>query len=74
MLSDRQLSELIGMIYDCAIDPDRWPPTLAAICQSIGCGSGFILLVDLEQSITNSRIRGDWARIGNSGTLLTRIS
>lgn len=50
MLSDRQLSELIGMIYDCAIDPDRWPPTLAAICQSIGCGSGFILLVDLEQS------------------------
>ena len=50
MLSHRQLSELIGMIYDCAIDPDRWPPTLAAICQSIGCGSGFILLVDLEQS------------------------
>jgi DNA-binding CsgD family transcriptional regulator len=50
MLSDRQLSELIGMIYDCAIDPDRWPPTLAAICQSIGCASGFILLVDLEQS------------------------
>jgi DNA-binding CsgD family transcriptional regulator/PAS domain-containing protein len=49
-LSHRQLSELIGMIYDCAVDPDRWPPTLAAICQSIGCGSGFILLVDLERS------------------------
>lgn len=50
MVSHQQLSELIGMIYDCAIDPDRWPPTLAAICQSIGCTSGFILLVDLEQS------------------------
>ena len=50
MLSHRHLSELIGMIYDCAIDPDRWPPTLAAICQSIGCGSGFILLVDLDKS------------------------
>lgn len=50
MLSHRKLSELIGMIYDCAIEPDRWSPTLAAICQSIGCGSGFILLVDLDKS------------------------
>ncbi|MBV9561704.1 MAG: hypothetical protein JOY90_14840 [Bradyrhizobium sp.] len=38
------------MIYDCAIEPDRWPATLAEICQSIGCMSGFLLLVDLEQS------------------------
>src|SRR4029077_5147922 len=50
MLSHRQLSELIGMIYDCAIDPDRWPATLADICQSIDWISGFLLLVDLEQS------------------------
>jgi DNA-binding CsgD family transcriptional regulator len=50
MLSHRQLSDLIGMIYDCAVDPDRWPATLAAICRSIGCMSGFLLLVDLEQS------------------------
>jgi PAS domain-containing protein len=46
----RRLSELIGMIYDCAIEPNRWPATLAEICQSVGCKSGFILLVDLEQS------------------------
>ena len=50
MLSRRQLSELIGMIYDCAVEPDRWPATLAEICRSIGCMSGFLLLVDLEQS------------------------
>jgi DNA-binding CsgD family transcriptional regulator/PAS domain-containing protein len=50
MLSHRRLSHLIGMIYDCAIEPDRWPATLAEICQSIGCVSGFLLLVDLEQS------------------------
>lgn len=50
MLSRRQLSELIGMIYDCAVEPDRWPATLAEICQSIDCMSGFLLRVDLEQS------------------------
>ena len=50
MLSHRRLSELIGMIYDCAIDPDRWPATLASVCRSISCVSGFLLLVDLEQS------------------------
>src|SRR5215470_2267863 len=50
MLSHRRLSELIGMIYDCAVEPDRWPLALAEICRSIGCMSGFILLVDLEQS------------------------
>jgi DNA-binding CsgD family transcriptional regulator/PAS domain-containing protein len=64
MLSHRQLSELIGMIYDCAIDPDRWPQTLAAICQSIGCTSGFILLVDLEQSqhkfVQSWGLSADW--------------
>jgi DNA-binding CsgD family transcriptional regulator/PAS domain-containing protein len=50
MVSHRRLSELIGMIYDCAIEPDRWPMTLEKICRSIGCVSGLILLVDLEQS------------------------
>src|ERR1700758_5607998 len=50
MISRRRLSELIGMIYDCAIEPDRWPATLGGICHSIGCMSGFLLLVDLEQS------------------------
>src|SRR5215475_3846757 len=50
MLSHRRLSQLIGMIYDCAIDSGRWPATLAEICQSIGCMSGFLLLVDLEHS------------------------
>jgi DNA-binding CsgD family transcriptional regulator/PAS domain-containing protein len=50
MLSHRRLSDVIGVIYDCAIEPDRWPATLAEICRSIGCMSGFLLLVDLEHS------------------------
>jgi DNA-binding CsgD family transcriptional regulator/PAS domain-containing protein len=50
MLSHQRLSALIGMIYDCAIEPERWPATLAEVCQAIRCISGIILLVDLAQS------------------------
>jgi DNA-binding CsgD family transcriptional regulator/PAS domain-containing protein len=49
-LAPQRLSELIGMIYDCAIEPNRWPQTLAEICQAIACISGAILLLDLEHS------------------------
>jgi DNA-binding CsgD family transcriptional regulator len=30
-ISHGRLSELIGMVYDCAIDPDLWPQALTAI-------------------------------------------
>jgi DNA-binding CsgD family transcriptional regulator/PAS domain-containing protein len=49
-LAPARLSDLIGRIYDCAIDPERWPDTLAEICRAIDCISGSILLIDLEQS------------------------
>jgi len=49
MLAARRLSDLIGMIYDCAIEPDRWPRTIAEICETIGCLSGLLVLVDLRR-------------------------
>ena len=33
------LSELIGLIYDCAIDPDAWSIALPALRTSIDCYS-----------------------------------
>ena len=45
-----RMSDLIGMIYDCSIDPERWPQTLAEVCRAIECISGAILLLDLERS------------------------
>src|SRR5262249_13767052 len=50
MLAPKRMSDLIGMIYDCAIEPDRWPHTIAEICGTMGCLSGMILLVDLRRS------------------------
>lgn len=36
LMSAAALSELIGAIYDCALDPDRWPDTLSLIRQTLG--------------------------------------
>jgi uncharacterized protein with GYD domain len=49
-LAPERLSTLIGKIYDCAIQPDQWPATIAEICRSIGCLSGLLLLIDLQRS------------------------
>jgi DNA-binding CsgD family transcriptional regulator len=50
MLAPERMSDLIGMVYDCAIEPERWPGTIAEICGTIGCLSGVILLIDLHRS------------------------
>jgi DNA-binding CsgD family transcriptional regulator/PAS domain-containing protein len=50
MLAPKRMSDLIGMIYDCAIEPDRWPRTIAEICGAMGCMNGMILLIDLRRS------------------------
>ena len=65
-LGPARISDLIGLIYDCAIEPSRWPHALTEICRTLECMSGVILLLDL----TNSRHRfaytwglgADWAR------------
>ncbi|SDP18371.1 DNA-binding transcriptional regulator, CsgD family [Ralstonia sp. 25mfcol4.1] len=45
----RQLSDLIGDVYDCALEPERWPSTcrtVADLCESTGGG---ICVHDLKQ-------------------------
>jgi DNA-binding CsgD family transcriptional regulator len=48
--SPARISDLIGLVYDCAIEPSRWPQALAEICRAIECASGLILLLDLVTS------------------------
>src|SRR5208282_6010364 len=47
-LSPERLSDLIGLIYDCTIEPDRWPETMHKICDDLGCFLSAIYRVDLE--------------------------
>jgi DNA-binding CsgD family transcriptional regulator/PAS domain-containing protein len=49
-LAPERLSELIGLIYDCTIEPDRWPETMREVCGDLDCYVGAIFLVELERS------------------------
>ena len=47
-LAPQRMSDLIGLIYDCTIEPDRWPGTMHEICHDLGCFLCAIYRVDLE--------------------------
>jgi DNA-binding CsgD family transcriptional regulator len=49
-ISPRALSELIGSIYDCALDPDLWEPTLLEIMNAIDCYVAMLTLVHVPHS------------------------
>jgi hypothetical protein len=48
-VSAQALSDMIGAIYDCALDPQQWPDTcrkIGDLCESTGGGK---LIVDEYQ-------------------------
>lgn len=47
--SNRDLSELIGSIYDCALDPARWDDTLAAVASALNCEHAILSLNDIQR-------------------------
>ena len=38
MIADGAFSDLVGLIYDCALDKERWPEVLAELCKVTGAG------------------------------------
>ena len=44
-MAPQRLSSLIGIIYDCAIDPERWPEALREIALELRCLLSTINLV-----------------------------
>jgi DNA-binding CsgD family transcriptional regulator/PAS domain-containing protein len=47
-ISPQGLSDLIGSIYDCALDPSRWERTLADIRDALDCHQLALTLSDLR--------------------------
>src|ERR1700751_5241076 len=47
-ISRQALSDLIGSIYDCALDPSRWDETLADIKEALDCHGITLTLSDLR--------------------------
>jgi DNA-binding CsgD family transcriptional regulator/PAS domain-containing protein len=47
-ISTQALSNLIGSIYDCALDPSRWERTLAEVGDALDCHGTALILTDLR--------------------------
>jgi hypothetical protein len=58
ILAPDRLSDLIGAIYDCAIDPGLWPETINAICDVTDCCGGLIAVTDLDPP--QARLMKSW--------------
>jgi hypothetical protein len=44
--SPQALSQLIGSIYDCVLDPSRWHRTLAEFREAVECSVPILYLFD----------------------------
>jgi hypothetical protein len=63
-ISHQDLSDLIGRIYDCTLDPSRWESALDAIRTLLQCPTAQLFLMDLQQHrVLISKDRGMDARL-----------
>src|SRR5262245_19152211 len=68
-ISHQDLSDLIGRIYDCTLDPARWEATLDAMRSLLQTATAQLALVDLSEP----RIILDKA-LGMDAEMLTLLS
>lgn len=50
-ISNAELSDMIGAIYDCALDPELWPETIKRITAAVDAAAGFITLHDFQNNL-----------------------
>jgi DNA-binding CsgD family transcriptional regulator/PAS domain-containing protein len=57
-ISRQAFSDLIGSIYDCALDPSRWDRTLADVSEALDCFALLLALSDLrhERLLIHKRV------------------
>lgn len=49
MPSVEEISTVIGLIYDCALDPARWDKALVALTRLFNCHGALLVMFDLAQ-------------------------
>jgi hypothetical protein len=77
-VSLERISDLIGGIYDCVLDPGRWSVALAAICQEFDFASSILGILRLPAGAhpfqASVGVEPQWlARIGEYGPDLIAI-
>jgi DNA-binding CsgD family transcriptional regulator len=71
-----QFSDIIGGIYDCAIEPDLWPETMSEICNELGGYSAGITVLDFdshEPDAIGDRLVRDWGPRADWGRKLCDV-
>jgi DNA-binding CsgD family transcriptional regulator/PAS domain-containing protein len=73
-----RLSEVIGAIYDCVLDPGRWEPTLDDLRRFLDCANCVAAVLDLRSGALRMRkvigIEPYWlARMGDYGADLAAL-
>lgn len=58
------LSDLIGAVYDCTLDPARWEPTLGRIAEEMAAESAILSLNDLRRNRLVIDKSVGWGRFG----------
>jgi DNA-binding CsgD family transcriptional regulator/PAS domain-containing protein len=48
-IGSERFSDLVGAIYDCALRPDLWPATIAAVVEATHCLAGMIGVTDMRR-------------------------
>ena len=46
---DDEILDIVGDIYDCAIEPDRWPPTLKRVVDCVNADCAWLNFYDLQK-------------------------
>lgn len=49
-MNPHRLSEVIGAIYDCALEPERWPDALKQVCDLCDVPFAFVLAHDVQRN------------------------
>jgi DNA-binding CsgD family transcriptional regulator/PAS domain-containing protein len=53
-----QFSDVVGMIYDCAVDPHLWPKAIEKVGQLVDGINGVVMIIDTVEN--KSRFYVDW--------------
>ena len=69
-ITDAWLSETIGMIYDCVLEPERWSGVLGRICTSFKFANAVLGVVSTQPFVHQIRIHhgfdDEWLAAGDS--------
>ena len=61
VISIAAFSHSVECIYDCALDPARWPEAIRKVCEAARCIGGLITIADLTTGAVRQQQHWNYA-------------